>query len=82
MTVSAEYMLCTAFRRRNDVSTSIELYTCTLNKFNTFIVFSSHACICCEDIIDNICCCCDVTSRRLAKGSNKIYEDLPHNFQY
>lgn len=58
----------------------IELYMCILNKFNIFIVFSLYVCICCEDIIDNICCCCDVISWRFFQGLNKIYEDLLYNF--
>lgn len=73
-------MLCVVFCWRNDVLMLIELYMCILNKFNIFIVFSLYVCICCEDIIDNICCCCDVISWRFVKGLNKIYEDLLYNF--
>lgn len=73
-------MLCMLFCWRNDVLMLIELYMCILNKFNIFIVFSLYVCICCEDIIDNICCCCDVISWRFVKGLNKIYEDLLYNF--
>lgn len=73
-------MLCMVFCWRNDVLMLIELYMCILNKFNIFIVFSLYVCICCEDIIDNICCCCDVISWRFVKGLNKIYEDLLYNF--
>lgn len=73
-------MLCMVFCWRNDVLMLIELYMCILNKFNIFIVFSLYVCICCEDIIDNIYCCCDVISWRFVKGLNKIYEDLLYNF--
>lgn len=73
-------MLCIVFCWRNDVLMLIELYMCILNKFNIFIIFSLYVCICCEDIIDNICCCCDVISWRFVKGLNKIYEDLLYNF--
>lgn len=73
-------MLCMVFCWRNDVLMLIELYMCILNKFNIFIVFSLYVCICCEDIIDSICCCCDVISWRFVKGLNKIYEDLLYNF--